>query len=171
MRALALALVACGGGSGNVKVMLTDAPLEGVVEVNVPVDHIELRMSGVEEDSGDEGGGGWTTLPGAPMVVDLLTLQGGATELIGEGDLPEGTISELRLVLGDGQDATLVFEDQQSAPLEIPSGDSSGLKLKGDIPVQADELTVVTIDFDAAASVNQSGNGDYKLTPVLSVVE
>lgn len=171
--ALAAALlVGCGGdGTARLEVRLTDAPLDGVAEVNVPVDHVKVRSTGTSEDDTGAEDGGWHTLEGEARVIDLLSLREGVAEVIGEGEIPAGDITELRLVLADELPATLVMDDGSEVPLDTPSGTSSGLKIKGDIPVVEDEDAVVTLDFDASLSVHQTGNGSYQLKPVLRVVD
>ncbi len=168
-------LIACGSGStGTLTVKLTDAPLDSVEEVNVPVNHVKVRVRTDDsaDDSGEEGGeSGWHTLPSDPQVINLLELQDGVTQVIGEGELPAGEITELRLVLGNDLDSTIVLEDGTEEELQTPSGDSSGLKVKGSIPVEESDDLVVLIDFDAQASVHETGNGRWSLQPVLRVVE
>ena len=53
-------------------------------------------------------------------------------------------------------------------PLTIPSGSESGLKVKvgRNLKDGSDEFTV---DFDAALSVHQTGQGSYMLKPVLKL--
>ncbi|MDP4263584.1 MAG: DUF4382 domain-containing protein [Bacteroidota bacterium] len=58
--------------------------------------------------------------------------------------------------------------DSTTYPLTIPSGSESGLKIKLAKPLHA-TLDSLVIDFDAALSILQTGNGDYKLKPVLRI--
>ncbi|MCI5119865.1 MAG: DUF4382 domain-containing protein, partial [Candidatus Electrothrix sp. AUS4] len=61
------------------------------------------------------------------MQLDLLDLADGKTNLTGKVLLPKRT-KELRLVLGENNTITV---DDETFPLTVPSGRTSGLKLKG----------------------------------------
>jgi len=57
------------------------------------------------------------------------------------------------------------------AALKTPSGQQSGLKLKANIEVAANQLADVVLDFDACKSVVTAGNsGQRLLKPVVSVI-
>lgn len=62
-----------------------------------------------------------------PMQLNLLDLADGKVDFASKVLLPAQT-KELRLVLGDN--STITVEDE-SFPLDVPSGKTSGLKLKG----------------------------------------
>jgi hypothetical protein len=53
-------------------------------------------------------------------------------------------------------------------PLTIPSGSESGLKIKVNKKLHA-SIDSLLIDFDAALSIMLTGNGEYKLKPVLKI--
>jgi hypothetical protein len=57
--------------------------------------------------------------------------------------------------------------DGQVYPLETPSAESSGLKVKIDKELN-ETLNTFTLDFDAALSVKEE-NGNYKLMPVIKL--
>ena len=71
-------------------------------------------------------------------------------------------------MIGEGSH---VVVDGESHPLDIPSGMQSGLKIIHPFTVIADGLFEATIDFDAQRSVHQTGMGQYKLMPVIRMVE
>lgn len=110
-----------------------------------------------------------------PKSWNLLTLQGGnSATLLDEQEVPAGEYTELRLLVDT--DASYVAESSQpdvQQTLAVPSGEQSGLKLKGRFVVAADTRTDFTVDFDVAKSiVNPEGPslGDYLLKPVLRLV-
>lgn len=136
-------------------VKMTDAPAS-YDEVNVDLKEVNVNFTG---DST-----GWVSLEAKPGIYNLLGLQNGLDTLIGQGTFPTNTVREIRLVLGD---SNTVKVNGQIYPLTIPSGATSGLKLKVDKKLNATFETVV-VDFDAALSITQETDG-YKLRPVVRV--
>lgn len=160
--ALALALaLGCSGSddwNGSVRVTLVDGPINGFLEVKVNLQRLEIS-----------GPGGWTTLAVPNRTVDLLTLQGGVTDVLTEGTtLPEGRYQMMRLVLGPGN--TVKLADGTVVPLETPSALQSGLKLPLSFEVEAGTTKDVWIDFDAARSiqiVHAGASSRYILRPTI----
>jgi len=177
-------LAACGGGagggiggtgsaSGTMRVSLTDAPACGYDAVNVTVERVRVHRSATAAD----GDAGWSELVLAtPRRVDLLTLQNGVLDELGELPLPAGTYTQLRLVLAENTVSkplanSVVPTGAPETPLETPSAQQSGLKMNIDIDVPADKVVDVVLDFDACKSVVKRGNsGLYNLKPVVTVI-
>ena len=136
-------------------IMLTDAPAEWD-EVNIDLKQVNVRFS---DDTAS-----WIALPTRDSIYNLLDLQNGLDTLIAQGTVPSNTLREVRLVLGD--DNTIKVNGQ-SYPLTIPSGATSGLKIKVNKKLNATIETIV-LDFDAGMSVNAEQDG-YKLRPVIQV--
>ncbi|HYR09480.1 MAG TPA: DUF4382 domain-containing protein [Longimicrobium sp.] len=182
----ALAMGACGdggtGGSGEarVSIRLTDAPGD-LKEAWVRIDRIYLKGGPADSTSN----GSEDLLTTRTDWVDLLTLSGGRTaELVSGAVVPAGRYSELRMVVceayiveKDGdvyatKDAVLPAGVTADGTLQIPSGCSSGLKIKfkADEPVElASESTIMTVDFDVSQSFgHQAGNsGRWVMHPVI----
>ena len=161
--ACGIALAGCGAsssGNGTLVVALTDAPSPDVKSIVVTVDTVTAHSDQA----------GWVTVAHGPITVDLLTLQDVSMKL-GEISLPAGTVSEIRLVLADGPQYVVLADDTQ-APLKTPSGQESGLKLKGSFTVSACTKHTVTLDFDGKNSIayhdTPSPNG-WILRPVIRV--
>ncbi len=182
--------VGCGGGSGQIKLSLTDAPadLVNVSQVNITLDEIRVHddASSSVPDGGPNAaqdgvnGPGWIVLCTDTQTVDLMQLTNGrftplCTQAAADGgmesrpiDVPAGRISQLRLHLVSAQ---LVFNDgTPPASLTVPSGSTSGLKINVDRDVPKGGVLDLKLDFNAASSINKQGNGTYTLTPVLSVL-
>ena len=182
--ALATVTVAlgCGGGSdspaagtGTVRVSLTDAPACGYDAVNVTVSKVRIHRS----DSASEDDGAWSDIAVTPSRrIDLLQLQNGVLESLGDVQLEAGRYSQVRLVLepnGAGAPAnSIVLTDDPSKaeiPLRTPSAQQSGLKLVHGFEVAAGETMDLVLDFDACRSVVKAGSsGNYNLKPVISVI-
>lgn len=146
-----------GSASANtsLKVRLTDNPANAQ-EVNIDIKEIRVNY----QDSTE-----WSVLPTNAGVYNLLKFQNGADTLLASGTVPGNYIREIRFVLGTNNSIRI---KNVVYPLAIPGGSESGLRLKADRELNdgSDELTV---DFDAALSVHQDGNGNYMLRPVLKL--
>jgi hypothetical protein len=147
-------------GSAKIKVSLTDAPGD-YAAVNVDVIGVEINRQITEAESG------WEALTLIkPGVINLLDLSNGRQLLLASADLPAGTISQIRLKLGNKN--SLVLKDGRTVALNTPSGQSSGLKLQINQELKADVTYEILLDFDAAKSIVPRGNtGLYNLKPVI----
>jgi len=109
----------------------------------------------------------WYEFPAQePAVYNLLDFTNGNNLLlVGDTSVAPGMMTELRLILGT--DNTVVI-DSVSYPMQTPSGQSSGYKIKMDeqLMVPGGVYSVV-IDFDVNASVHETGNGKFMLKPVV----
>lgn len=155
---LVLTFFACKkeSGSTHLKVRLTDAPAS-FEEVNVDLIEVNIKL---ENDSN-----AWVSMSTAAGIYNLLALQNGIDTLISEAVVPAGKVKEIRLVLGSENSVKVAGE---VLPLIIPSGSSSGLKIKIDKQMRAGADSLL-IDFDAGLSVKLEQDG-YKLRPVLKLI-
>ncbi len=177
---IALTLTACSSnedGMGTMRVSLTDAPAL-YNEVNIEIHQVLVREAGDSSDGDEETEGkdddeledeGWKVIFNDTLIVNLLDYQNGATLDLGEVDLEAGQYDEMRLVLGD--ENTVVLSSGSTATLNTPSGQSSGIKIKINAAIDADEVYELIIDFDASQSVVARGNGEFNLKPVIRVIE
>ncbi len=156
---LLITIAACqkeNDGTTDLRIGLTDNPYNAS-EVNVDI--LEVRVN-LRDDST-----GWVNLTTAAGIYNLLDLQNGLDTLIAQGVIPTGTLKEIRFVLGTDNSIKI---DSTVYPLTIPSGSESGLKIKLNKQLNA-TLDSLTIDFDAALSIYQTGTGEYQLKPVLKI--
>lgn len=154
-------------GQSRMNFHLTDAPGD-YQEVNIDVQGLRIHYTPAETDTSDstsDSNGEWIDLPIEPTTVDLLTLQNGVDTLLASADLEPGYYQELRLMLGNDN---YVMIDSTEHYMKVPSGQSSGYKVKFHTNLEEGEQVDVTIDFDASRSVHKAGNsGKYMLKPVL----
>jgi hypothetical protein len=145
----------------RIQVRLTDAP--GDYEaVNIDLLRVEAHASRGNEQNG------WFELNTNSGVYNLLDLTNGIDTLIVDDVLPEGKISQIRLVLGDNN---TVVVDGVTHDLTIPSGSQSGLKLNIHEEFLEGITYKVLLDFDAAKSVVKAGaSGKYNLKPVIRTI-
>ncbi|MEX2465316.1 MAG: DUF4382 domain-containing protein [Gemmatimonadota bacterium] len=182
---LSIGAAACGDGTGvegdtSLRVLLTDAPSDYIDSAFVDIGAVELIGAGSPIT---------LTTDGTDGFVDLLDLQGTATMLLADTDIPAGDYAQLRLivesarvVLADGYE----FNDSTNAKdLMVPSGAQTGIKLnlagsdggEGSGPVTiAGGETVLVLDFDVNQSFVLQGQPDSGgftgviFTPTIRVV-
>lgn len=180
--AAAAALAACGGGGGDsessaqgvLQLSLTDAPA-CYQQVLVTVVKVQVQKSGNATDSEQ----GWTDIvpPKGPTQIDLLQLTNGTITDLGAANVDATRYSQMRLVLKENTAAdpyanSIKLNDGTVVALTTPSGQTSGLKIKGDFNVAANSTTQMLLDFDACKSIVVAGNsGRYILKPVVRLSE
>jgi len=158
----AAALFSCSNDDkmARLEVRLTDAPGD-YDAVNIDIIGMELQTEG----SGDNDG--WRTIPVNGGIYNILELAGGLDTLLTTAETPAGSISQIRLILGENNS---IVVDGKEKPLSTPSAQQSGLKLNVHTTLKEGVSYTLTLDFDAARSIVQKGNGAYSLKPVIRVV-
>ncbi len=139
------------------KVRLTDAPL-AIDEVNIDLQSILIKGPGGSEEIDLNTNAG---------IYNLLDYQNGIDTIVANAMISLDEIRQVRLVLGD--DNTIVV-DGEEYDLMIPSGSQSGLKINLCLDLSGTPQYDLILDFDAAESVHQLGNGRYMMRPVIRVV-
>ena len=175
-------LAACGGGGsgsgssvdGNdsspgatkssFTLSVTDAPIDDAAAVEMQFIEVRLRRKD----------GIWISFPfDNPKTIDLLELQGMLTsDLLADIPLGVGRYGEIRLLVVDDGPQGLANHvellDGTFAPLDIPSGSTTGLKIKGDFIILNTGPTSVVVDFDLRQSVKRKGkSGKFNFKPRL----
>ncbi len=143
-------------GKTPVTLKITDAPaFYDAIYLNI--DEIEIRTTTGKEDIDVDG-----------LPFDILQYRFGKDTVIAAEDVPSGTIQEIRLKLHN--EGNQVVIDGISYPLTTPSGQSSGIKIKVQEELIPNVAYTLLLDFDAAKSIHQTGNGKYMLKPVIRAV-
>jgi len=177
----AAAVAACGGdsvvspsGNGRLSLMIKDSPYSDAKALLVTFSEVTAHR---------DGEGGFTKLPfgdatAISRTCDLKKLVD-RQDMLGVGALPEGHYTMVRLVVSS---ATLYFDNASDGPacattiaapagrnasIEIPSGE---VKLNRGFDVADSGATTMLIDFDGDRSVTETGNGRFRMTPVIGVV-
>ncbi len=148
-------------GMGTVRMFVTDAPA-AVNAVNLDVIQVEVHTSSPDTVQG------WSTISTDSVRVDLIALQNGVLRALTTATLPAGVYDQVRLKLGAG---STVVVDGVTHPLVVPSGQTSGVKVNGPFTITEGQTLELALDFDAAHSVHETGNGTWMMVPVVRLVQ
>lgn len=159
-------------GTSRISVKLVDGPgdydevIVNVVDVMVKYSDDDMDDSDdLDDDSDDDGE--WESLTAINTgPVNLLDLTGGIDLLlVDDYELRSGHLDEIRLVLGDNN---MIVIDGEEHPLNTPSAQQSGLKIKVDEMLEPNYSYTFILDFDVNESIVVAGNsGNINLKPVI----
>lgn len=146
-----------GTGTTHFNLYMTDTP--------GPYQQVNVNIVGAMVHSDVSG---WMTLNIRPGIYNLLNLINGKDTLIADGFVTVGMVSQVRLILGPTGNTVMVNNTLYT--LQTPSDQQSGLKLTINSMLSAGITYNLILDFDAGASVVQTGNGSYILKPVIRAI-
>lgn len=155
-------LIACSSGDGPtapngtgiVAIRLTDAPTDGLDELDVYITGLSVKPADdspvvvIESDVG---------------LVDLLALQN-TSELLATAGVEPGAYNHIFVDLDEDQSYVIESGTGLQKPLHIAS---EKIKVLGGFEVDENLQTTVLLDFDAQQSLRQTGQGDWLLVPVI----
>jgi hypothetical protein len=123
--------------------------------------NITVKKMVIIDDSGTH-----TTILDEERSMDILAISKNNPVVLSDVSVEPGVYQELRLVLTDN---STIQVDGEVFSIKTPSGEQSGLKLKGPFEIPAGKLFRLTIDFVAAESVIYNKGQGYILKPVLRI--
>jgi hypothetical protein len=160
-------------GNGYLVIKLTDAPFPAdlVAEANITIDRIQFLATTEDDDLTDDDLGEDIEDQGnnesseskfvvefeEPVTFNLLELSNGVTTILTENEIPAGYYNEIRLhIIESG----IVLTDETRFDLKIPSGSSSGLKIKlhPSLHIEDNGFAEVLLDIDVSRSFIVRGN-------------
>lgn len=144
------------GETGNLAVYLKDKPISGeeVETLNITFSSLEAHKTGGE----------WFSIVEEEKTFDLLKLTD-VKALWGDNEIEAGMYTMLRLNVVK---ATLTLVDSnEEIEVEVPSGK---LRFNHNFTIDGNETTELLIDFLVDKSLNKTGNGEWKLKPVVSII-
>ncbi|MBS0012278.1 MAG: DUF4382 domain-containing protein [Bacteroidales bacterium] len=159
---------------GTLHLSITDAPVD-----MTEVAGLYLTITEVQYHMND---GEWYVFEGfeGPQEFNILELTNGESALLGSFELEAGTYTQLRFMLdapvfGTPNPANpgcyILFSDESTEPLFVPSGHQTGWKAVGQFTVPSNGDVSVTADFDARKSVIKAGmTGMYILKPTIRLI-
>ncbi len=159
-------------GNASLSVLLKDTPFSDAKAVLVTFSDVSAHASG----------GNWTTVPFAggatSRTCDLKQLTS-AQDVLGTGGLAAGHYTEIRLTVSS---AALYFDNAAPSPactstIATPPGRNATLEISNgqvflnrQFDLTAGSTTTMLLDFNGDQSIMQTGNGTYKMSPVITVV-
>ena len=110
-----------------------------------------------DEDEDEDEDSSFVVLMEEEVRVNLLELTNGTTQQLADLEVPAGRYKEIRVFV---KDAEVVLTDGSTFDLSVPSGSSSGIKLKLSPAVVVDGAipTDLLLDFDVSRSFVPQGN-------------
>jgi hypothetical protein len=179
---LAPLVIGCGGSGANpsgpssaggtLNVMLRDSPFTDAKALLVTFSDVSVHSSGGDFVRVPFSGGATT------RTCDLKKLSS-ASDVLGTGALNPGHYTQIRVTVNK---AVLYFSNASAGlacatSLPTPSGDSADvtipsgeLKLNQEFDLSSTSATTILLDFDGDQSVKALGNGNYLMSPVITVV-
>ncbi len=99
-------------------------------------------------------------------TIDILGVSRSEPVILSDVSIEPGVYKELRLVLNDENTITI---NGETYPIRIPSGEQSGLKLKGPFEIFNGKLFTLMIELNTDRSVHWNQGQGYSLRPVLNI--
>jgi hypothetical protein len=146
-------------GNGYIIVHLTDAPAD--------FDAVNITFSEISAHIDSE----WVTVDlQADSKVNLLDWTNGRSMILGQDEVPAGHYTQVRLKIK----AAEIIVDNETFPLDVPSGAQSGLKFGLNFAINPGATYELVLDFDACKSIVTTGPKSdpkgYKLKPYIRVI-
>ncbi|PWG06157.1 DUF4382 domain-containing protein [Polaribacter aquimarinus] len=138
----------------NTKVSITDAPIDNAEVSGAFVTITDVKVNGVSVE-------GFNT-----TTIDLMTLQNGKKEILGDLDLKVGSMSEVSLVLdydfdedGNSPGSFIKTTDGVKHKLEASTKE---IKIADRVEVLASSANEIIIDFDLRKTIIASNDNNHK---------
>lgn len=145
----------------NVSLTSSTSSRSNYEAVNIDIQKVSIHTSSDSEETS-----GWIDLETNTGIYDLLDYDAGNDTIIAlDPALQVMTVSQIRLILGNNN---TVVDSGETYDLDTPSAQTSGLKIQIHAQLQPNLKYKVVLDFDSDKSIVKTGNGKYKLTPVIN---
>ena len=143
---------------GYIIVHLTDAP--------AIFDAVNITFSEISAHIDSE----WVTIKlKADTTINLLDWTNGRTMILGQDEVPTGYYTQVRVKIASAE----IVVDNQTFPLDVPSGAQTGLKLGFHFTVDPGATYELVLDFDVNQSIVVTGPKKnpkgFKLKPHIRV--
>lgn len=154
------------------KVLLTDAPFPFDTVQSVDVYVVSIAASTQPDTGSSADSMQWVTITEPHRRINLLTLQQGATALLGEGELPADQYRAVRLII-DTDSSEIRFADGSAALVHWGGAGRQSIHAFVEAAVAVpEEGAEIVIDFDVGRSFhyNDFGDGGFNFFPWIRAV-
>lgn len=128
-----------------------------VSAINVQVKEVSARKYNTEE---------WIVVSSESRSINLLNLNYDAKDFFANNPLSPGSYDQIRIKIDKNATATV---DSEVVSLEVPSGATSGIKMKGLFSVEKGYLTKINFIVDGKKSVIRQNKNKYSLRPTIQI--
>ncbi len=113
---------------------------------------------------------GWFSLQNERRSFDLLKLTENVNEILGGQAITPGHYTQVRLILGNLNTVSVENNGTVSIyPLNIPSGQTTGIKLNHQFTVESYKHLQIYLDFDISTLRFIAGQNGYELRPTIAI--
>lgn len=159
-------------GKPMTKVLITDAPFPFDTVLSVDVYIVSIAASPDPDTGTSADSMSWVTITEPHRQVNLLELQRGMTELLGEGELDADQYSAVRVII-DGDSSRIRFKDGTPAVVHWGGSGRQAIHafVEAAVEVPSNGAEIV-IDFDVGRSFqyNNFGDGAFNFIPWIRAV-
>lgn len=171
----------CGGGPAQLEVKLGDAPPDlaslsaVVVTFDAVLAHVIPPGRGGTFTPGDTGIDTdmlWRLLAQRPIERDLMMFRDGATTELGQIEMDEGQVDQIRIRVAPGGRNAVTRRDGASCAIDVSAVPATGFRVShaaAAIPIQVAHKTRIVLDLPLSESLAEDGDCLYRLTPVLRI--
>ena len=146
--------------TGVLVLKITDAPSAlNITHVNITISQVMAHRSAAVNNTT----AGWETIVDKPQTFDLIALTN-ATEFFGSTNLSVGMYTQIRLII----DKCNITVNGTLYDCTVPS---DTIKLIKTFEIKANQNTTLTMDFNAKESIKETGNHQFKFTPVIKIIQ
>jgi len=146
--------------------------LTNITSIDLTISKVEVHKAGADEDetpsnetleTNDTSPAGWITVVDETNSYNLLELVDTPGEVLGEETLSAGKYTKIRLYVSK---AELTLENE-TYDVKVPSKRFYWIR---PFYIHSGMTTTLTLDFDAADSIVETGANEFRLKPVVKVI-
>jgi len=146
--------------------------LTNITAINITIDKVEVHKAGIDEDetssnetfeTNETSSAGWEIIMDETKSYNLLDLVDTPGEVMGEKTLLAGKYTQIRLYVSK----TELTLDNETYDVKVPSNRFYWVH---PFNIESGRTTTLTLDFDAADSIKETGSNKYILKPVVKII-
>jgi hypothetical protein len=146
--------------------------LTNITSIKITVNKVEVHKAGPSDndtesnetfETNDTSSAGWETIVNQVKSYNLLDLVNKPGEVMGQKTLSAGKYTQIRLYLSKSE----LTIGNKTYDVKIPSNRFYWIH---PFNIEAGKITTLTLDFDAADSIKETGSNKYMLKPIVKVL-